>query len=231
MPESKSNFRPRISLLSFLLGISLVAVGISNWQNSQRLQSMTSELLKLRSEAGYLTVDDKTKFHALAVESGDPNIWKWRIFIPKGTRYQWNIACENIPQSTPPAKPGTSSVSNEPYWETDTNVLVTAQLKEADSGDWRLTVSSKIGDSRNQMGGATLKIPADQIKWIQTSGSNEIREIGSHKIAIRDTRGPIILLQKRPCEKTSNGRYSPSTGTMPGYEIWLSEVQAIGIAE
>ena len=223
MPESKSNFRPKVSLLSFLLTVSLVAVGVSHWHNARKLQSTMAELLKLRSEAGYITVDDKTKFHALAIESGDPNIWKWRLFIPKGTRYRWNIACENIPQSTPPAKPGVASVSNERYWETDTNVLVTAQLRETDNGDWNLTVSSTIGNSADQMGGASLKIPADKIKWMQTAGSIENKEIGRNETAVRDPRGPIVLLQKRPCEKQANGSYSPSAGTMPGYVIWLSE--------
>ena len=223
MPALKSKFRPKVSLLSFLLAISLVAVGFSHWHNSRKLHFVTSELLKLRSEAGYITVEDKSKFHALAIESGDPNIWKWRLFIPKGTKYKWNIAGENIPQSTPPAKPGVSSISNEQYWETDTNVLVTAHLKEIDSGDWILTVSSKIGNSKSQMGGVTLQIPADKMKWMRTVSSFENREIGTREIAIRDPHGPIILLQKRPCEKKPDGSFKPSTGTMPGYMIWLSE--------
>lgn len=223
MPESKTGFRPRISLLAFLLGISLVAVGVSHWQTSRQLQSLMPELRKLRSEAGYITVDDNTKFHALAIETGDPNIWKWRMFIPKGTKYQWNIACENIPQTTPPATAGTTGTSNETYWETDTNVLVTARLHENENGDWTLAISSTIGESADQMAGATLTIPAEKIQWMKTSHSTDGQIIGTNETAIRDPKGPIILLQRRPCQQQPDGSFRPSTGTMPGYMIWLTE--------
>ena len=65
----------------------------------------------------------------------------------------------------PPSQAGATSVSNEPYWDTGNEVLVTARLRELDDGDWRLSVSSKIGGSKHQMSGADLKIPRERMEW------------------------------------------------------------------
>lgn len=145
------------------------------------------------------------------------------MFIPKGTKYQWNIACENIPQTTPPATAGITGISNETYWETDTNVLVTARLHENENGDWTLAISSTIGESADQMAGATLTIPAAKIQWMKTSHSTDGQIIGTNETAIRDPKGPIILLQRRPCQQQPDGSFRPATGTMPGYMIWFTE--------
>jgi len=224
MDEPKRRSRAKISLLSFLLVFSLVGVVFSHWHTSKKLHSLAQEVNKLRNEAGYISVEDESQLHAISLDTGEANTWKWRLFLPKGRRYKWNIACENIPASTPPAKPGVSSVSNEPYWESETNVLVTAKLREKSNGDWTMIVSSKIGDSNDQMGGSTLTIPAEKIRWLATEGSTEVRLLGSRGTVTRDPQGPIILLQRRPCEKQPNGGYQPSKGPMPGYVIWLSEM-------
>ena len=115
-----------------------------------------------------------------------------------------------------------TAVSNEPYWDTENEVLVTARLRQQEDGDWTLAVSSKIGDSKNQMAGATLKIPADKIQWMSTVPSTDGQVIGSKGTAVRNPDGPIILLQRRACEKQPNGSYQPSQSTAPGFMLWLS---------
>ena len=116
-----------------------------------------------------------------------------------------------------------TAVSNEPYWDTENEVLVTARLREADEGNWSLSVTSKIGDSKHQMSGATLEIPRDKIEWMSTVSSTDSRVIGSNGTDVRDADGPIILLQRRPCEKQPNGSCQPSDGPMPGFMVWLSK--------
>src|SRR5262245_6245067 len=151
MEQPPSKLRPRFSLLSFLLASATICLGVSHWNTSRQLAAARLELRKLRDELGYLSIEDRTKFHAVALQSGEPNTWQWRLFLPKGTSYQWNMACEQIPQSSPPARAGITATSNEPYWETASEVLVTARLREADNGNWTLSVTSKIGDAIHQM--------------------------------------------------------------------------------
>ena len=100
---------------------------------------------------------------------------------------------------------------------------MTARLREADDENWTLSVTSKIGDSKNQMFGATLKIPRDKIQWMSTVSSTDGRVIGSRGTVVRDPDGPIIVLQRRPIEKQPNGEYKPSDGSIPGFIVWLSK--------
>ena len=221
MNQDHKPFRPRVSLLAFLLAVTVVCLAVSHWQTSRQLASSQLELRRLRDEVGYLSVDDKSKFHAVALDTDEPNTWQWRLFIPKNHRYKWNLACENIPQHIPPAQAGSTTVSNEPYWETDNEVLVTARLRQNDNKSWTLSVSSKIGDSKHQMAGGTLTIPEDKMSWL--GSSTDGRVVGSRGTAVRDPDGPIILLQKRPTDRRPDGSYGPSQGPMPGFMIWLSK--------
>ena len=209
--------------MAFLLLAAVICIGISHWMTSLELSSAQKELRVLRDEQGLLSVDDESKFHAIAVQTAEPNTWRWRLFVPKGVRYQWNIACDKIPSNSPPSKAGVVGISNEPYWETSNTVLVTAKLHPAQGGNWKLSVISKIGDSKKQMHGASLTIPSDKIEWLTTVSSTDGRVIGSNGTKVLDPEGPIILLQRRPCEKQPDGSFLPSKNPMPGFMVWLSK--------
>ena len=223
MDQPPLKFRPRFSLLAFLLAAAAICLAVSHRHTSRQLATAQLEVRQLRDELGYLSIDDRAKFHAVALDSGEPNTWQWRLFIPKGARYKWNIACHDIPKNSPPSRAGITAVSNEPYWDTENEVLVTARLREADEENWTLSVTSKIGDSKHQMSGATIKIPRDKIEWMSAVSVTDGRVIGSHGTDVRDADGPIILLQRRACEKQPNGSYRPSDGFMPGFMVWLSK--------
>jgi hypothetical protein len=170
-----------------------------------------------------LTVDDRGQMHVVAVPADEPNTWQWRLFIPQGHRYSWHIAAEDIPQQSVPEKEGVTGYSNEPYWERDNEVLVTAKLRQGEDGQWRLSVISKIGDSKNQMAGATLQIPGENLRWMTEISCTDGQVAGSSGVKKLNPHGPIILLQRRPCEKQPDGSYRPSPGPMPGFMIWLEE--------
>ena len=223
MNQSPSKLRVRFSLLSFLLSSATICLFVSHWHTSRQLATARVELRKLRDEVGYLSIGDRAKFHAVAFESGTPNTWQWRLFVPEGVRYQWNISCDLIPKNSPPSEAGITAVSNEPYWETANEVVVTARLREAEDGNWTLSVTSRIGDSKHQMSGATLKIPRDKIEKMSAVSVYDGRVIGSNGTAVCDADGPIILLQRRACAKQPDGSHRPSDEPMPGFMIWLSK--------
>ena len=115
-------------------------------------------------------------------------------------------------------------MSNEPYWETDKEVLVTAKLRRIDDEYWQLSVESRIGNTKHQMHGASLRIPNDKLRWTSEISSVDGRVIGSRGTVVRDPKGPIILLQRRPCERQPDGTYQPSPNPMPGFMVWLQEL-------
>ena len=216
-------FRPRFSLRTFFLVVTAVCFAVGLYVFGKRYIEIQREVRKLRSEVGYLTIDDPSKVHVLAIDTGEPDTWRWRIFIPQGHRYSWHIAAENIPRDDVPKTGGTSGVSNEPYWEHDNEVLATARLRRVDANQWRLSIESRIGDSKDQMFGTSLQIPDDKLQWMATVSSTDGRVAGNSGAQIFDPAGPIILLQRRPCEQQPDGNYAPSPNPMPGFMIWLKK--------
>jgi hypothetical protein len=100
-------------------------------------------------------------------------------------------------------------------------VLVTATLRRQDETHWRLSVESRIGDSKNQMSGGSLKIPDEKLAWNTPGASTDGRVTGNSGTKLFEPRSPIILLQRRPVARQPDGTYAPSPDPMPGFMIWL----------
>jgi BlaR1 peptidase M56 len=174
---------------------------------------------------------DPSKLFVVALESDESNTWRWRIFLPKGHRYAWKVAYDNIPRLKPPAEGSTkimTGISNEDYWKIDNEVLVTAKLRRQDNGDWRLSVDSKInsgtGKPADQMFGASIDIPDARLKWMKTAPGTDGQVLGDHGDVAIDPTNQIVLLQRRPNELQPDGTYLPAKGTAPGFMIWLEKL-------
>ena len=214
--------RVRYSLGTLLIIVAVAGVIIGSYVVGTRLQQAERELRVLREETGRLTIDDRSQVHVINVAVDEPNTWRWRLFIPKGHKYSWNLAGENIPQLDVPQEAGVKVTSNEPYWERDNEVLVTASLRRQDDQHWRLSVESRIGESRHQIGGVSLEIPAEKLAWNNTPGPGfDGRVAGSSGTRLYEPRRPIILLQRRPLARQPDGSHKPSPDPMPGFMIWL----------
>jgi hypothetical protein len=219
--------RARYSLRSLLILVAVAGVIIGSYVVGTRLRQAERELKVLREETGRLSISDRSQIHVINVAVGnvageEPNTWRWRLFIPKGQKYSWNLAAKDIPQLDVPQQAGVKAVSNEPYWERDNEVLVTARLRREDDTQWRLSVESRIGDSKNQMGGGSLKIPAENLAWNTEGASTDGRVAGSSGTKLYEPRRAIILLQRRPVARRADGTYGPSPDPMPGFMIWLN---------
>lgn len=211
----------RYSLRTLLILVAIAGVVIGSYVVGTRLKQAERELKALRDETGRLSISDRSQVHVINVAVEEPNTWRWRMFIPKGQKYSWNLAAENIPQLEVPQQAGVKAISNEPYWERDNEVLVTATLRRAVDGHWRLAVESRIGDSQNQMGGGPLEIPAEKLAWNIERASTDGRVAGSRGTQLYEPGRPIILLQRRPLARQADGSYRPSPDPMPGFMIWL----------
>jgi hypothetical protein len=217
--------RAKFSLRTLLIVVALVCFAIGTYVVGTRLANAEREVRKLRNESGFLTIDDRSKVHVIALGVDEANTWRWRLFIPKGHQYSWNIAAEKIPKNDVPEKAEIRGISNEAYWEQDNEVLVTARLRQGEDKNWRLSVESRIGDSKNQMSGAALQIAKEKMQWMidGRASSTDGRVTGDRGVAVFDPKGPIILLQRRPTERQPDGSYLPSPNPMPGYMVWLKE--------
>lgn len=220
MENSKPRYRIQFSLLWLAAIITIAALAVSNWQKSKDLAAANAELYRLRNELGYLAVADKTQFHAIAIDADEKNTWRWRVFIPEGNKYYWQIAVDGPPKDSQPDRMTWSSASNQDYSKTDIEVLVTARLRENDDGTWTLAVTSNIVGSDRQMGGAAMKnIPAEKLAWLKNTFRVQEDVMGSKGTEAVSPKGRIMLLEKRNFELTPDGM--PSGNPQPGFLIWL----------
>jgi hypothetical protein len=104
-------YRITYSLATLLSVVIVAALILAYVLHIRGLPDAERELHVLRQETGRLTIDDRTKFHAVTVPVDEPNTWRWRIFLPKGHRYSWQIATKDIPPNSVP-KGGHGSYSN-----------------------------------------------------------------------------------------------------------------------
>jgi hypothetical protein len=103
----------------------------------------------------------------------------------------------------------------------DREVLVTATLQQSDTGEWRLGVSSRIGDGNNQMGGGRISF-ADAI-WKSAHSGCEVRDVlGSNRIELIDPGKPVVLFVQRACGTLPDGSEGVTEAATPGYAIWMT---------
>lgn len=219
-PERKS-YRLRYSLRAFLIATSIATFAVYNWSVSQRLRTAEMTVKQLRDETGRLNIEDNNVVNVMAVDSGKSNVWRWRMFVPKGHKYMWHLASDGIPFGKIPDRAGRSSISNARYWERDNEVLVTARLTELANGDYALSVSSRIGNSAEQMAGASLVVPADHLAWTQDSPSQQVDITGKSSQITFDPSQPFMLLSKRPMATLPNGDTDFDYEPTHGLAIWL----------
>src|SRR5688572_11247364 len=103
MPEPVPS-RAKYSLRTLLILVAFACLAIGLYVVGTRLADAERELRALRNETGNLTIDDRSKVHVIAIEMDEQNTWRWRLFIPQGHKYSWNIAAEKIPRYDVPQK-------------------------------------------------------------------------------------------------------------------------------
>jgi hypothetical protein len=96
-------FRPRISLLSALLLLTIVAMAIVIVQLWREVGPLRSEVRELRNEVGLLSIEDKSKLHAIEVRTNQDLFWKWRIWVPEGMKAKLKFFCGHAPLKGYPA--------------------------------------------------------------------------------------------------------------------------------
>jgi hypothetical protein len=81
-------FRPRISLLTVLLLTTIAGMALVIVQLWREVGPLRKEVHKLRQFVGELSIDDHTRIHAIEVRQPNPNLWRWRLFLPPGAQYK-----------------------------------------------------------------------------------------------------------------------------------------------
>jgi hypothetical protein len=104
-------FRPRISLLTALLLITIAGMAIVLVQLWREVGPLRAKVRQLRNKVGVLSIDDPTKVCAILVRTSPDHVWKWRVWIPEGRSYLLKYAGGTIPKSGIPKADGYITMS------------------------------------------------------------------------------------------------------------------------
>lgn len=74
----------RFSLLGLFAVMTIAALGVALYLTGARLSKAEAEVDRLRKETGHLTIGDAADVHLIAVPTGDPFAWRWRVYLPGG---------------------------------------------------------------------------------------------------------------------------------------------------
>jgi hypothetical protein len=89
--------RPRFSLLTILLLITIVGLMLVVWRQWREIGPLRAEVRRLRTEQGHLNIDDPTRIYSIQAETEEDDVWMWRIYIPPDRRFALWHFLGNLP--------------------------------------------------------------------------------------------------------------------------------------
>lgn len=97
--SQRRSWRPQISLLSFLLLITIVALSVSHFVQTQKYSKLKTEHENLRKDLDVLDIKNPDVICVIGLSSQqDSNLDRWRVYLPPNKNYVLRCALENIPE-------------------------------------------------------------------------------------------------------------------------------------
>jgi hypothetical protein len=134
------NPRPRISILTSLLLITIAGMAIVIVQLWREVGPLRKEVRMLRDETGRLSIEDESKLHAIAVPSDDDLTWKWRIWIPANRVYVLRSVGGGIPTTGLPRGGGSLRID-----QPGEQVIAYRITRDPRNGQWFGSLEAKTG--------------------------------------------------------------------------------------
>ena len=207
--------RLRFSLRTFLLVLLFGSLIGSHLFTSWRLRHTLTENAEMRKELGRLEITDEDKVHLIAVPTSEDLLWRWRLYMPKGSgRHDVCVATHAISDKGFPESLGTI-----PLLPHEGEHVLTAAIRPDRSGEPRLTITWGTGSS-------TFGISESDARWfVENRGYASSLAGAAGTQEIFDPDKPIILLRLRAMETHAGGSASVSPDTPPGdgLMIWIQK--------
>lgn len=195
-------------MLATLVLAMTLAILVLLWE----LIPLRAEVRRLRDEAGYLTIEDPGKVHAIRLDSESPLVWRWKVWIPKGTGTVFaNAMIGDIPASGDFSKMrGGAGIARDHDREAVVTVMVYQDLQEA----W--TLSCEIGGAQ-----VRHRLTTEQVAAMRDTSGHCWREVAKSTQASEDAEH-FILMRRRfapPGASYVNGSDLDTAGK--GMLVWL----------
>lgn len=128
-----------MSLGTFLLLLTIIALGWSHIVTSRQLATTRKELVDYRYEYGHLVVDDPTRPHVMGYAK-QQNPWKWHTNFPDGKSYKLMCGVGDIPVSGIPDISRLNHVQNTSITGTGQTKTLFVSLTEYDSDSLKFSI-------------------------------------------------------------------------------------------
>jgi hypothetical protein len=210
--------------LSSILWLTLCcALVLSSVLMYRRMEKAEWENGMLRASAGYLKIDDESRFHAVAIEAYEPLTWRWRVYVPAGhENLNIHVACGDISDE------GISALSANPmaFVSREGEMVLNAAVRQDKDGQWFLHVTTRNDKLLDLQGGVARRddvapIPDSVIAALTQKSVGTQFDIfgrGTGGTASQKIDRPIVLLRYRFL-----GNGTGPADTSPGIVIWLEE--------
>jgi hypothetical protein len=227
--NSRTRWRPRLSLLSSLLLMTIIGLAIVVAQLWREVNPLRTDIFRLRQELGYLSIADETKIYAIQVPGPQPDVSRYRIFLPKNRQFMIKTRLFNIPGKKPKQSrqewlaslqgSGMSTSIDSGEQTIDVSVRPDAATKD----QWLLSFQS-VGRAGGGTSGTVMPWMNDRRAW-QVNG--EI-SIGQQKEFNPDD-GVVVFALRQGVVKKIKGGYSTigadETKDTPGVMLWIAPAQ------
>ena len=208
--EQSRRWRFQFSLRSLLVFFLFVAMTISSLVMYWRMTKAEEESAYLRSIAGHLKIDDDSLFYAIALDSTEPNTWRWRVYIPKHREIIWHM--DHCTISSDDQSAGDQGFG-EQYWEGEAEI--TLSLKKGQNNKFIMVLTYRSPNSTRIIDESSIR--TEFIKDVEKK-MKETERIGSNGAETRKPGEEIVFLKKR---LVSTGTKATSKNPEPGITLSL----------
>jgi hypothetical protein len=217
--------RPRISLLSALLLMTIVGLSIVTIQLWREIEPLRAQVRSMRTELGLLNIDDPSVAHAIQLGTREADHWKWRIYLPEIGSYDYELVVYD--GTIPPRMPGKNwynmvrkNASGMSTAMGGGEFVFSVELEK--QGDRWLVRTSRGVDRR----GGVSSVNGD---WLSNrEGGHGITSSAGYDAATTYSPGqPIHLMTLLEQVETKNGTmttWSTPTGPANGIVIWIEQL-------
>jgi hypothetical protein len=224
-----SRIRPRISLLSAMLLMTLVAMAIVIVTLGFEVAPLRHEVRRYRSELGILTVDDPTRVHGVQFPAAEAG-WKWKLYFPPGGNYKLRYFSGMIPEGVDGPERRDFGVMNprpDSYFYSFSGgfreeKVIEARFKQL-AGKWVMQINFDEGGWRD------LELDKDFAEYLSNARSNLFpsSNLNARKQTVFAPGERMFLIKCREMNRSA----SPSGGVInrhikgpaPGVALWFEK--------
>jgi hypothetical protein len=207
------SWRPRLSLLNAILLMTIVAMGFVIWRLYRELPPLRNEVRQWRNQAGVLTVEDKSKMHAIYRTTYDEQTWRWRVYLPPEHDYWLCLAVNEVRRGEFPDA-ALSILLGDRVANGEYDIAVA--VRKGIDGEFQFVIESK-----NEQRGGVIRQPIRRGKgtWPEKQAGSSITE-GTELVTRAEQKDGRLLLLQHFVGLTDRSAKSGKTPT-DGLKVWI----------